>query len=182
MARINTRDLTQTEIHRLFDYDTATGDLIWRERPRSDFKNEHGMNIFNSQNAGKVAGSVDEKGYRIIGISGKPYKSHRIIWILYNGLIPEGMMIDHINNDPLDNRICNLRLASRSENMRNRGAQSNNTTGVKGVSFHKASGKYMASICIDGKQIYLGLGSLEECAALYAKAANKHHGEFARIA
>ena len=82
--------------------------------------------------------------------------------------------IDHINGDSLDNRECNLRFATRSLNMHNRGPQKNNTTGYKGVCFDKNRGKYMASISVNRKQYNLGrFDTAEEAAAAYQKRAQQ---------
>lgn len=94
---------------------------------------------------------------------------------------PKGMDVDHINGDGLDNRRCNLRLATHSENMRNKSMQSNNTSGFKGVSWHKQNKKWTVTISTSGKDVYLGLfGNLEEAAVAYDKAAIEYYGEFAR--
>lgn len=95
---------------------------------------------------------------------------------------PEGMEVDHINGDGLDNRRRNLRLASRSENARNRGATAANTSGFKGVDYFKPTEKYRAYITVHGKRSYLGyFDTAEEAHAAYAEAARALHGEFARV-
>jgi hypothetical protein len=95
---------------------------------------------------------------------------------------PEGKMIDHRDGDPRDNRKDLLRLATSAQNLANRGAQSNNTSGHKGVSWHRARKKWLAQIKHEGKNIHLGyFTGLEEAAQAYKEAALKYHGEFARI-
>jgi hypothetical protein len=90
--------------------------------------------------------------------------------------------VDHISGDGLDNRRSNLRLASRAENQRNRGAQRNNTSGYKGVHFHRQRQKWQAEIGIDGQDIYLGLFlTPEEAHAAYCEAAKRYYGKFARV-
>lgn len=89
-------------------------------------------------------------------------------------------LVDHRDNDGLNNRRLNLRQATRSQNSYNRGAQINNTSGYKGVNFHKLSGKWKAEIYIDKKHIYLGLFENPELAhACYMEAAKEGHREFA---
>jgi hypothetical protein len=90
--------------------------------------------------------------------------------------------VDHINGAGLDNRRGNLRLASHAENMRNRGAKRNNTSGYKGVSFHRQRQKWRAQIMIDGRETHLGYFlTPEEAHAAYCEAAERYHGKFARV-
>ena len=94
---------------------------------------------------------------------------------------PEDMVVDHINGDGLDNRKENLRVATRSQNSKNRKVNSNNTSGYKGVTFDQTSGSYRASIMCDYEIIHLGLFSTaEEAAQAYADASAKYHGEYGR--
>lgn len=88
---------------------------------------------------------------------------------------------DHLNHNTLDNRTANLRIASFSENMRNRVVQRNNTSGFKGVVFIKRENKWLAQIKVDGKQLRLGTRPSAKQAYhdLYVPAAIKYHGEFA---
>lgn len=90
--------------------------------------------------------------------------------------------VDHINGDPLDNRRTNLRLASPSENLRNRGKNSNNKSGFKGVCCFKPTGRWCAKIEVCGKIHHLGyFTTAEEAALAYDRAARELHGEFARL-
>jgi len=93
---------------------------------------------------------------------------------------PPGEFIDHINQDKLDNRRQNLRTATRSENQCNRTIQSNNTSGFKGVNWHKPRQKWMARIQIENKQIYLGCYKHPIKAGMVAAIARiMVHGEYA---
>jgi hypothetical protein len=106
------------------------------------------------------------------------YRAHRLAWLYVHGEWPR-KLIDHIDGDGLNNRIANLRLASAAENIINRVAQSNNASGIKGVSWHKASQKYQAVIHKDRRQIYLGLfATAEEASAAYTRASFEQHGAF----
>lgn len=109
-------------------------------------------------------------------------KSHMVR--MHHFVLPlrDGLMCDHINGNGIDNRKCNLRLVTKSQNMMNRGKQKNNTSGYMGVSLHRTTKKYRAFIKKDRKQIHLGLfETLREAAYAYNEAAKKYHGEFALL-
>lgn len=125
--------------------------------------------------AGSKAGYKMKTGYLSVSSNLKSQLVHRIIWEMHHGKIPDGMQIDHINHIRDDNRIENLRLVSNQENHKNISMQSNNTSGITGVYWHKAAKKWMASIKIDGKMRYLGLFSDINSAAKARLSAEKEH-------
>lgn len=91
-------------------------------------------------------------------------------------------LVDHIDNDPLNNTRENLRLATNAQNQANRGKTCRNTSGYKGVFFNKSSRKYVAQICLNNKRCHLGAFlTPEEAHAAYCKAARELYGEFARF-
>jgi len=99
----------------------------------------------------------------------RSYLVHRLVWMAFNGDIPAGLEIDHIDRDKKNNCLSNLRLVTRSENMMNIKTR-------KGYCFHKPSGKWVAYIYSKGKRIHLGLHNTEEeAAAAYAAAKEKYH-------
>lgn len=167
-----------------FDYNAATGELIWKSKGREAFKSSRDWRARNSLYAGRVAGT---QAFHMNGtpmtiqikLNGKFVKAHRIIWEMFNAPIPDGLDIDHINGDPFDNRLCNLRLATRSQNLCNRGKARANTSGFKGVGWSK--GAWRARIMLHRKEVDLGRFSTPELAyAAYCDAASKHHGAFAK--
>jgi hypothetical protein len=94
----------------------------------------------------------------------------------------DGLMVDHINGIRTDNRRANLRICTQAQNQRNRGAQRNNSTGYKGVSFISRENRYHAAIKVNGKTKALGnFGTAEEAHAAYCAAALELHGEFANF-
>lgn len=164
-----TNDLTAERARELFNYDEATGALTRRLSVRR-----------GRIKAGGALGSLDSHGYLQTFIDGRMRLLHRVIWLMVYGTWPAGQ-IDHINGARTDNRLANLREASREENCRNSKVQSNNASGKKGVSFHKPSGKWQARISVDGKRRSLGAFDRKEDAAdAYDRAALDLHGAFAR--
>lgn len=89
-------------------------------------------------------------------------------------------LIDHIDHDGLNNQKKNLRVCTKKDNVRSSRLASSNTSGYKGACWHKGANKWMASICVNQRHIYLGLYSDKiEAAKVYDEAAIKYFGEFA---
>ncbi|MBV8474518.1 MAG: HNH endonuclease [Hyphomicrobiales bacterium] len=131
--------------------------------------------------AGDVAGSMS-KGYRTIMLDGRNYAAHRLAWLYVTGEWPSGD-VDHVNLDKADNRLSNLRVATDSQNLANRRKNSNNTSGLKGVTWNKLCRKWLAQIVVNRKHKYLGVFDCPAAAHFaYVIAADRHFGEFARAA
>ena len=159
--------ITQSMVKEIFQYDEKTGIFIWRSSKCPA--------RFN----GKVAGRKDTGGHIQIYVLGKRYMAHRLTWLYMYG--EDHIHIDHINGTRDDNRITNLRPATSSQNAMNRKRPSTNTSGYKGVSFHKGTGKWQASIKINRKQKYLGVFDTPELAKeAYSIAAATLFGEYRR--
>jgi len=117
---------------------------------------------------GKEAGTLHPNGYRRIMINRKKYQGHRLIYIYHNGEIVDGLHIDHIDRDKLNNNIENLRLVTIQENQWNREA--------KGYYFNKRENKFRAYISLNGKNIHLGyFNTAEEARAAYLEAKERLH-------
>lgn len=162
-----------------FVYEVETGYLYWKYRPDHHFKNNKALG-WNAMWAGKKAGYLIS-GYENVKLSYKPYRMNRLVWWLHNEVEPtKGMIVDHINNNILDNRIENLRLCTVTENSQNRGASSSNTSGFKGVTWSKKSNKWQAQIRSNNKSIWLGYHDTPELAhSAYCIASTELHGEYA---
>jgi len=138
---------SQQELQEAFDY--RDGNLYWIESPN------------NRVRVGSKAGCLflkhDGKQYWRITFKSKYYKAHRLIWVWHGYPLEPNQEVDHIDNNGLNNDINNLRACTHKENQENRkGAQKNNKTGIRGVSWDKKRNKYSAQIKHNGKRIYLG--------------------------
>lgn len=172
---------TPEQLRELLTYDPETGKLFWKVRSRDWFNSERYMNSWNARYAGREAFTAsDDKGYRRTNFSGICITAHRAAWAIFHGEWPSEE-IDHINNVRCDNRIENLRPASRTGNNRNRLISVLNTSGLKGASWNKQSRRWVAQIAVSGKKIFLGYhDTAEDAHNAYCAASIKYHGEFAR--
>jgi len=136
--------MTQDELKQLVSYDPETGVFIRLKQTSPRIK------------VGQPSGWKDAQGYTNMTLHGRKWKAHRLAWLYMTGAFPIGE-IDHINRVKNDNRICNLRDVDRVTNELNKGIQLNNTSGFKGVSYQKQSGKWEAYICQNKKKKSLGL-------------------------
>lgn len=169
-------------LRQLLRYEPESGLLYWLPRTVEWFNAtdgrsaEHASANWNARYAGKEAfTTVNRHGYRFGAILDVHYFAHRVIWALCFGEDPPAG-IDHINGDPADNRLENLRLATQGENMRNLKRPRNNTSGVAGVYWKAADRKWVARIRVDGRYVELGrFLSLDEAAAA-RKAAEQRCG------
>lgn len=161
------------------DYDPLTGGMQWKHRPVEHFVSADSAKRWNKAHAGKtIHGTPDANGYLRVNMRGTPFLAHQLIWALTHGEYAE--WIDHRNGNPSDNRLSNLRACTRADNQHNQRTRKTNTSGFKGVSFHKATGRWRASIFLHSKQKHLGMFDDPAAAhAAYRAAADLMHGEFA---
>jgi HNH endonuclease len=137
-----------------FEYDQETGALRWKKRPEHHFIDSRVYKLWNTKFAGKPAGS-NRKSRLVVALDKKILKAHRVIWKIHYGTEPPSIL-DHANMNGTDNRIENLREATKSQNSQNRLAARHNTSGYRGVCYHKLFGKYTSVIKANGEVRNLG--------------------------
>jgi HNH endonuclease len=161
-------ELTLARLREVLHYDPGTGVFTWKvARP------PHCV-------IGSRAGTITKLGYRAVTVLGHRLLEHRLAWFYQTGTWPKDQ-IDHRNCNGQDNRFANLREARQYDNIANRPAHRDSSTGLKGV--HRNGRRWSASILNCGKKHYLGtFDTPEEAHSAYAAVATKLCGEFARVA
>ena len=158
--------LTKDYLNTLFDY--KDGMIFWKVKTKR-----------HQQKIGDRAGTKIGDGRRYVSVDGVRYGEHRIIYFMHHGYTE--LFIDHRDLDQTNNKIENLRAATKGQNEQNTTKRITNTSGYKGVSFNINKNKWRATITVNGKQKSLGYHFTPEAAfEAYKEAANKHYGDFAR--
>lgn len=147
-------NLTAEELRRLLDYDSKTGEFRWR------------TNIGSRARAGQIAGNRRRDGYVQLMVNGKNYRAHRLAWLHFHGIWPTGV-IDHIDGNPANNRLANLRDVTQTMNLMNQhGPRSDNAVRMLGVCRNRA--RWRATIQVNGQWKHLGtFDTPEEAHAVY---------------
>ena len=167
-------EITQERLRNLFVYDPLAGSLVWRARPLSDFPTKRSRSTWIARFAGKVAGSVDDKGYRVVVIDNRKHREHRLIWFYFYGEWPEE--VDHEFGDTADNRIERLRDVSHAENSRNTKRRADNKSGEMGVHWCAFTRKWRVRIAVNGQHIHIGRFSSFDEAVAARKSASTQYG------
>lgn len=149
----------------LLEYNPYTGIFTWK------------IARSNQILAGTIAGTTHLKGYSIIEVEGIQYKASILAWFYFYGQWPH-KIVDHKDRDNSNDRITNLRLASKEENTANTKLYRNNKSGFRGVSY-APGGKWKAYIRINGRPKHLGVfDTPEEASEAYTTAAKEIYGDF----
>lgn len=162
----NRRDLTQEYVRACVSYDAETGLFVAR-LPSA------------SRQEGDILGALGNHGYLTIAIAGKSYLAHRLAWFYVHGRWP--ILVDHIDRDRHNNRLCNLRECTYRENAWNVTPMQGTASGVEGVNWFASRRKWVAKISSGG--VYRTLGyfdTIEEAAAVRAQAVKVERGHFLR--
>lgn len=160
--------ITAERVREALSYDPMTGEFVWLIGKR-------GTSI------GTKAGCVEPTGYVRITIDQHRLGAHRVAWLHFTGQWPAND-IDHINGARADNRIANLREATRAQNICNSPLRKDNVSGFKGVSWIKKAECWRATITVNGKNIVIGSFACRLAAhEAYKAAAVEHHKEFANF-
>lgn len=158
--------LTQARLKELLHYSPETGVFTRRVATCSRVK------------VGDTAGSTDTHGYRQIGVLGEHHLAHRLVWLYVHGTWPRGDL-DHRDRVRSNNKLGNLREASRVENNSNVSLRKDNLTGFKGVSWSKLNNRWIAQCQVTKRKYHLGLfDTPEEASVAYQAFAKEYHGEF----
>lgn len=147
-----------------FEY--RDGELFWKIKPA--------MRVY----VGDKVGWLDKNATHLrVLYKGKRVLVHRIIYLMHYGFLPD--IVDHIDRNPLNNQIENLREATKSQNCCNKKVRRDNETGIKNVTLYKPTGKWLVKICVDGKPKHIGYFTDIEDARIAAENAGRlYHGQF----
>jgi hypothetical protein len=160
------------ELISLFEY--RDNDLYWKERP-----------AYSSVDISKPAGTINNRGYRVIKIKGKHYQAHRLIYQMFNEQwditdTSQDNSVDHADRDKLNNNIDNLRVATSSQQQHNTGKYNNNTSGTTGVDWYKRHKKWRVRVMLNNKYHYGGyFVNKADAIAKATQMREELHGEFA---
>lgn len=150
-------NLTQEQVRQLLTYNKNTGEIFWKLRDISLFKDERSWKTWNTRYSGKHAGTKGQfngKWYGVIRINSRQYLTHRVIWLHVTGDSP--IEIDHEDSNGLNNKWSNLRNVTHQVNCTNTRMKSNNISGSMGVHWCNRDKRWVARIHLQGKTVGLG--------------------------
>jgi HNH endonuclease/AP2 domain len=156
--------ISQEYLREIFDY--KDGELYYKKKYARNIK------------IGKKVGRINPYGYVYTRINGKEYRNHRLIFMMFNGYFPE--QVDHIDGNPTNNRIENLRAANNTKNQWNSKVRKDSKSGIKGIRWYSNYKKWVADCKVNGKRHHIGyFENLEEAKEKLQQFRQQNHGEFA---
>ena len=161
--------LAQARIKELLSYDDESGILTWIKSTSNRVK------------VGSIAGCIRPDGYCVISIDSVKYQLHRVVWLYVYGEMPT-LFIDHMDGNTSNNRIINLRQATQTQNLHNMRKNKLNTSGFKGVHFHKGSNKWRAVASVGNHPKHIGVFKTpEEASHAYQAWCTDNRGAYAWV-
>lgn len=154
-------------------YEPETGKFFWIKVPER-------VNNPKVCHVGREAGALHYAGYIKLTLKNRPISAHRLAWAMFIGEPP--VEIDHINGNRSDNRLENLRAATRAQNMHNAKTKHLSTSGFKNVQWDAESGKWRVRVRVNGTRHHVGrFSDLQDAVDAARKFMLEQHKEFARV-
>lgn len=154
-------------------YELDNGKLLWLRIPKMCNGKRYAI--------GSEVGSIHNSGYRVLTLMGKKLQAHRVIWAIHYNSWPNGE-IDHIDGDRLNNKLSNLRVVTRSQNMFNAKTKQNSSSGIKNVQWDNSSQSWRVRVRVNGKRYHVGrFTEIEKAAEAAKEFMLKSHKQYARV-
>lgn len=164
----NDHKLSIERANEVIAYDAITGEMRWKKM------------LSRRAPAGRLCARKCGSKY-CINIDGIRHVAHRLAWFIHYGCWPK-MQIDHIDLNPFNNAISNLREATFSQNNANRKVRSDSSSGVKGVAWHAHNKKWIVRVSCNKKRVYQAyFDDLNDAALAYQREATRAFGQYARV-
>lgn len=165
-------------LNQLFRYNEKTGEIWHRARRPEEFTSERAWRLWSVRYVNRIATSNHKAGYLTVRVGPRNHLAHRVAYKIWFGVEPPSVL-DHINGDKADNRIANIRPASKVTNGFNRGPDRDSRTGYKNVTYVRRANRYTSCFTAHGVRYYVGcFRTAEEAYEAYVAKAKKIHGEF----
>lgn len=159
----------------------SDGLLVWRRRPREHFSRDIDWRRWCTKHAGAIAGADCGEDYRRLTLNGRSLPAHRVAYCVFHGVDPREQEVDHIDGDRQNNRIENLRLASRVQNACNSRLLARNTSGIKGVRWDTRRSRWLASVIFKGVRHFKSFLAKHDAVEWARQKRESLHQEFARF-
>jgi hypothetical protein len=169
MKKASKIEISQVQLREVLDYNPDTGIFRWK------IKSSKSLSI------GETAGCTRADGYVTIQYNAIPYLAHRLAWVYTHGELPSTSIIDHVDGNPSNNKLNNIRVCAPTQNQQNRRVNSNSISGFKGVSWVEERQKWKARTWLKRKYYFLGyFDTKEDAIKAHQSFCITYHGEFYR--